>query len=505
MAEQLASTMLEMQGISKAFPGAQALDGVNLELRAGEIHALVGENGAGKSTLIKILGGAYRRDAGHIRLNGQPVSINTPTQALSLGIVIIYQEANLAPQLSVAENIFMGRMPASQRVWVNWREMKHRAQTLLDQLGAGFRATDLVETLSPAQQQMVEIAKALSISARVIVLDEPTASLSGKEVDTLLQTMDQLRKRGVGIVFITHRLEEVFRIADRVTVLRDGRWVATIPTSGLTSPRLVGLMVGRELGDLYAKQASAPGPTLLDVRHLSGNGFRDVTFSIRRGEIVGFFGLVGSGRTNVARALFGADPATTGEIWLDSRAVSIRAPGDAIRAGIILAPEDRKKQGLVLGLEVFSNIALPNLNTLAPHGFIAQPRAEKQLAQRYKEALTIRCPSVDAVTSSLSGGNQQKVVIGKWLATNPKLLILDEPTRGIDIGAKTEVHRLMAELAAQGSGVLMISSELPEVLGMADRILVMHEGRLAGELAREEATEEKVMYFASGQHLAAQQ
>ena len=492
------SYRLELLHISKAFPGVQALSDVTLQVLSGEVHALVGENGAGKSTLMKILSGAYPRDGGRILLDGQEIEITHPRQALQLGVVTIYQEFNLALELSVAENIYLGRLPRRSRTWVDWPRLYRDAQGLLDQLDANFGPRALVRDLSPAQRQMVEIAKALSISAKVIVLDEPTAALTGHEVDILFEVIRRLRDRGVSIIFISHRLAEVFQVADCVTVLRDGQWVSTSRLNDIDEETLVLHMVGRQIDNLYLKRPSQIGETVLRVQHLSGRGFADVSFEVRAGEVVGLFGLVGSGRTDVVRALFGAEPIADGTVELQGRTLSVRSPQDAIQVGLALAPEDRKLEGLVLGMPVRANNSLPSLRRLSRLGFV-RARAERALADEYARTMDIRCPSVETLAQSLSGGNQQKVVIAKWLARKPRVLILDEPTRGVDVAGKAEVHRLMSDLAQKGVGILMISSELPEVLGMSDRILVMREGRLVGEFRREDASEERVMSFAAGQ------
>jgi ABC-type sugar transport system ATPase subunit len=489
---------LELVDVSKAFPGVQALSNVTLRLLPGEVHALVGENGAGKSTLMKILSGAYPRDAGRILLDGQEVQIHTPNDALKLGIVTIYQESNLALEMDVAENIFMGRAPRRSGVFVDWRSLERSTQALLDELDAGFGPRQLVKELSPAQRQMVEIAKALSIQAKVIVLDEPTAALTEREVDILFQVVRRLKEKGVSVIYISHRLVEIFQVADRVTVLRDGLWVATNLVKDINEDMLVMQMVGRQIENLYTTEQRPIGDVVLAVEDLSGKGFNRVSFEVRAGEIVGLFGLVGSGRTDVMRALFGAEPARSGKVTLQGRALSIHSPRDAIQAGLALAPEDRKSDGLVLGLPVRANISLPSLRRLARLLFI-RSRAEKAMAREYIQSLDIRCPSPETQAQSLSGGNQQKVVIAKWLARHPQLLILDEPTRGIDVSGKAEVHRLMNQLAAQGVAILMVSSELPEILGMSDRVIVMREGRLVGELQRSEASEERVLAFAASQ------
>jgi ABC-type sugar transport system ATPase subunit len=492
---------LEMHSISKAFPGVQALDNVTFQLQPGEIHALLGENGAGKSTLIKIMSGAYPSDSGQIFLDGKPLAAYGPHQALQLGIVTIYQETNLAFDLSVAENIFMGRIPGTSRWRVNWKQLYSEAQALLAQLDAGFNAHDKVGSLSPAQRQMVEIAKALSTTAKVIVLDEPTASLTGREVTALFEVMTRLKSRGVSLILITHRLSEVFRICDRLTILRDGKWVNTAPVNEMDESRIVAQMVGRNLDDTPVNRRFQDGSVLLDVRGLCGHRFTDVSFEIHAGEIVGLFGLVGAGRTEVARAIFGAESISAGTLSINGKSLRPRSPQQAIDAGLALVPEDRKFQGLVLEMSVRQNIALPNLKRLSRLG-ILNPRAEDKLANDFKTMLDIRTPSIATRAQSLSGGNQQKIVMSKWLAKRPRVLILDEPTRGIDVAAKAEVHKLIHQLTDEGMGVLLISSELPEILAMSDRVLVMHEGRLVGELSREEASEEKIMSFTVGQTVA---
>jgi ABC-type sugar transport system ATPase subunit len=503
-----AQPLLRMIDISKSFPGVQALQEVSLAVYPGECLGLVGENGAGKSTLMKILSGVYAPDSGEITLAGQPVTLHNPRQAQELGISIIYQEFNLMPNLTVAENVFIGREPNAGG-FVRWTDQRARTQALLDQLGVALRPDATVRDLSVAEQQMVEIAKALSYNARIVIMDEPTSALTDTEVEALLRIIAGLKARGLGVIFISHRLEEVMAICDRVTVLRDGQNAGELPIAEATPDRIVRLMVGRNLGDLFQKEAAAvdpAAPPALEVRNLSRTGtardpaaivLNDVSFGVRAGEIVGLAGLVGSGRTEVARAIFGADPFDRGEILIDGRPVRIDDPRDAIRAGIGLAPEDRKAQGLILGMAVEANISLAALPSLVRYGFI-RLREEARLADRFVERLRIRTPSVEQLVVNLSGGNQQKVVIAKWLALRPKILILDEPTRGIDIGAKAEVHHLMSQLAQQGVAILMISSELPEILGMSDRVLVMSQGRLAGELTRADATQERIMALATG-------
>ena len=500
--------LLRMDGISKHFPGVQALQEVSLEVRPGECLGLVGENGAGKSTLMKILSGVYPPDGGRLELGGHPVAFQTPRQAQDLGVAIIYQEFNLMPNLSVAENIFVGREPNAGG-FVRRRELERRSRALLDQLGVRLRPQATVRDLSVAEQQMVEIAKALSLNARLVVMDEPTSALTDTEVAALLGIIRGLKEQGLGVIFISHRLEEVFAICDRVTVLRDGRNVGVLDIADATPEKIVRLMVGRSLGDLFQKESGVVDATavpVLEVRGLGRTGsardpsaivLQDVSLTVRAGEIVGLAGLVGSGRTEVVRAIFGADLFDRGEIRIGGQRVTIRSPRDAIRLGIGLVPEDRKAQALVLGLAVRENITLASLPSLVRAGFV-RLGAERARARHFVDALRVRTPSLDQKVVNLSGGNQQKVVIAKWLALHPKILIMDEPTRGIDIGAKAEVHHLMSDLAKQGVAILMISSELPEVLGMSDRILVMRQGRIAGELSRVEATQEKIMSLATG-------
>jgi ribose transport system ATP-binding protein len=490
---------LEMRGISKRYPGVVALDDVRLEVAPGEVHALVGENGAGKSTLMKILAGAEKRDAGEILLDGEPVTIDSPEEAMARGIGIIYQEFNLVPHLTVAENIFLGREPASRIPgFIDFRRMFSEAQSVLASLNMPVNPRALVGELSVAQQQMVEIAKATSRQSRVLAMDEPSATLTEHELRNLFELIASLRSRGESIIYISHRLEEIFSIADRVTVLRDGHHIGTRRIAETSRDELIRMMVGRELKESIPKRPAAPGRPMLEVRNLTRAGaFRDVSFTARAGEIVGLGGLVGAGRTEVVRAIFGADPVDAGEIVLDGRPIQVRSPRDAIRLGIGLAPEDRKGLGLILSMAVRENISLAHLDALTTAGFIDR-RREERVAEQYVGSLSIRTPSPEQQVRNLSGGNQQKVVLAKWLFTQSKVLIFDEPTRGVDVGAKTEIYELMNTLAERGVAIIMVSSELPELLGMSDRILVMHEGRLAGELSRAEATQERVMHLATG-------
>jgi len=490
---------LQMKGITKTYPGVRALNSVDLEVARGEVHALVGENGAGKSTLMKILAGAQPMDSGEIFLNGQQVHITSPQKAMDLGISIIYQEFNLVPYLNAAENIFLGREPrAVLPGFVNFTRMYSEAQKVIDQLGVRLNVRTPVNRLSVAQQQMVEIAKATSRNAVIIAMDEPSATLTEHELENLFALIRSLKRQGVSIIYISHRLEEIFEIADRVTVLRDGHLVGTKLVSETNRDEIIRMMVGRELGEKIPKQPAEIKSPVLTVSHLTRKGILDdISFTVRQGEILGIAGLVGAGRTELARAIFGADRIDSGEIRLNGRPVEIRSPRDAIRLGIGLVPEDRKALGLILAMVVRENISLANLDSLTSLGFIRR-REERSVATRFIEDLMIKTPSAEQQVQNLSGGNQQKVVLAKWLFTKSRVLIFDEPTRGIDVGSKVEIYHLMNRLAANGVAIIMISSELPEILGMSDRILVMHEGRIAGELNREEATQEKIMWLATG-------
>lgn len=492
---------LKLEHIYKAFPGVQAVQDVSLEVYGGEILALVGENGAGKSTLMNIVNGVVALDSGQIVLDGQAVQITSPRRALELGITMIHQELALIPELTVGQNIYLGREPRRFGGWINWQEVYRQAQQELDRLGIAVSARARVADLSIAERQLVEIAKALSYRARLIVLDEPTSSLTSRETETLFRLVRTLRQEGVALIYISHRLEEVFELADRIAVMRDGQLVAEGKVSEFTPNRLVQLMVGRELNEFFPKSSTQRGEPILKVVNLqAGREVRGVSFELRRGEIVGLAGLVGSGRTHVARVLFGAERLKQGEIWFEGKAVRIRSPRDAIRLGIGLVPEDRKAQGLFLKQSVRYNIGTALLERLSRLSFL-NFRALNQIVRNLVERLRVRTPSLNQQVRNLSGGNQQKVVISRWLALNPKVLILDEPTRGVDVGAKAEIHALMNELAAQGMAILMISSELPEVLGVSDRILVMREGKVVAELSREEATQDRIMQAATGQAL----
>jgi ribose transport system ATP-binding protein len=489
-----------MAAISKAFPGVQALRDVNLTVERGEIHALMGENGAGKSTLMKVLTGAYQADAGSITWRGEPVTIQAPGDAQALGISIIHQELSLLPFMTVGQNVFLGREPRSRLPGViDWGALYGQTADWLAQLDLHVDPRAEVRELSIAQQQMVEVAKALSLEASLIVMDEPTSSLTEQETEVLFGMMRALRARGVAIIYISHRLEEVFAIADKVTVLRDGRYIATHPTSDLTHQRIVSLMVGRELiEEIYAYAPTERRDVALQTVDLSdGQELKSASFTLYGGEILGLAGLIGAGRTALAETLFGIRRAAGGEIRVAGQVRQIRSPREAIQAGFGFVPEDRKQQGLFLNMAVRDNIVMSGLGQVSRLGFVRSSLAN-QVAGSFVKKLDVRTPSLRQLVRNLSGGNQQKVVIARWLMLQPRVLILDEPTRGVDVGAKAEIHALVRQLAADGVAVLMISSELPEVLGVSDRILVMHEGRVTGEFNRDEATQDKIMHAATG-------
>ncbi|HOD51295.1 MAG TPA: sugar ABC transporter ATP-binding protein [Candidatus Hydrogenedentes bacterium] len=495
--------VLEMQNIVKRFPGVLAVDHGQLTLRPGEVHCLVGENGAGKSTLMKVLAGAIPMDSGEIRLSGEPVAITSPHQAQQLGISMIYQEFNLSPFLSVAENIFLGREPRLGKTpFIDWSKMYRDARELLGRVRTDLDVRKPVNECSVAQQQIVEIAKALSFSSKVIVMDEPSATLTDHELKALFDLIRGLKKDGIGMIYISHRLEEIFEIGDRVTVMRDGQYIGTHDVSDMRREDIIHMMVGRELKDELPKEHFERGEEVLRVEHMSiGGSFQDISFSLHKGELMGLTGLVGAGRTEVARAIFGADKIEAGQLFLNGVPITVTSPQDAIRQGIGLLTEDRKNQGLVLGMTVRENTTLANLKDLVKFLFVDRGR-ERQVTLKYVDELRIKTPTIEQTAQNLSGGNQQKLVLAKWLFTDCRVLIFDEPTRGIDVGAKVEIYKLMNELVRNGVCILMISSELPEVLGMCDRILVMHEGHLAGELPRAEADQERIMRLATGETLA---
>lgn len=497
------SDVLRMEGITKGFPGVVALAGVDFGLLPGEVHVLLGENGAGKSTLVKILTGAYQMDAGAIYWKGQPVNIDSPGAAQRMGISVIYQEFNLIPQLSVAENIFITREPLNFSVGpvrvVNWPRLYRQAGELLRSLDLTLDPRQPVEKLGVAQQQMVEIARALSVNAEVIVMDEPTSALTGHEIDALFKVIRKLRSQGKSIVYITHRLDEVKELGDRATVFRDGRSIATVEVADTSIGTLIQLMVGRTINQQFPKAVAARGAEVLRVEGLTREGvLHNISFSAYAGEVLGISGLVGAGRTELMRAIFGADPYDSGRIYIEGSPVRFNNPSQAIHAGLGLLPESRKEQGLVLVLSVAKNITLAHMEAVS-RGIFLNRKREIAVANKLVQQLHIRTPNLEQAVQYLSGGNQQKTVLAKWLAGQSKLLIFDEPTRGIDVGAKVEVYQLMNELTAQGVAILMVSSELLEVLGMSDRVMVMHEGRQTGIFSREEATQEILLRAALGE------
>ena len=491
--------ILRMEGIEKSFPGEKALRGVDLSVQRGEVHALLGENGAGKSTLMKILAGAYRKDAGTIYIDSSKVEFNDPKHARELGIAIIYQELSILPHLSVAENIFLGRIPRRQRYpWlIDWNKCYERARELLDRLGLNIDPRIPASRLKVAEQQMVEIAKALSHNANLVVMDEPTTSLTTREVDTLFTTIRLLREHRVSVIYISHRLVEVKEMCDRATVLRDGKTIGTVRIEETGERDWVRMMVGRDLDQIFPKTHVKRGKETLRVSNLTSRKLKKVSFSAYEGEILGIAGLVGAGRTTLARAVFGAEPVVSGTIEIDGQQVAMRKPSNAIQTGVALVPEDRKGQGVVLPMAIRENITLANLNGVSLAGQL-NLAAERRVAKEYVKGLRIATPSINQETVNLSGGNQQKVVLAKWLYSASRVLIVDEPTRGIDVGAKAEIYTLLHELIEKGTTILMISSELPELIGMSDRILVMHEGRIAGELSRDQFSEEAIMVYAAG-------
>ena len=489
--------LLRMTGISKAFPGVQALDDVHLDAEAGSVHALMGENGAGKSTLMKVLAGIYRADSGRIELDGQEVQVPDSATALRLGIAMIHQELSPVPAMMVAENIYLGREPLNRFRLVDKRQMIADAQAVFDKWQIDINPRRVMKTLSVAQMQMVEIAKAISTDARLIIMDEPTSAITEREVEHLHRMIRSLRESGVTIIYITHKMDEVFKIADKVTVFRDGKHVATLPASELDRQKLITLMVGRELTHLFPKEEVAIGEVVMSVRGLTRHGvIEDISFDLRRGEILGLAGLMGAGRTEVLEAIFGVTKVDAGEIQINGKPVTIKSPSDAIEAGMGLLTEDRKLTGIMGALSVRDNMTIANLNRFSP-GWILRKRRMEAACVAQRDALAIKTPSLSQLIKNLSGGNQQKVLVSRWLLTLPDVLMIDEPTRGIDVGAKSEIHRLMSGLAREGKAILMVSSEMPEILGMSDRVLVMAGGRITAEFSRAEVTQEKVLEAAT--------
>ncbi len=488
--------LLEMKGISKSFPGVKALQNVDFQLKAGEIHALLGENGAGKSTLIKVLGGIYNAEEGEIFIDGQKTKIDSVTGAREAGISIVHQELVLVPYMTVAENIFLGREPGT-KMNVDRRKMEEDAQILLDTYQMNIHAGTLVERLTIAQKQMVEIVKAISFQARILVMDEPTSSISDKEIGFLFETMRALVKKGVGIIYISHKMSELEEICDRVTVMRDGETVGTRTVSTTKKDDLIALMVGRELTNYYTRDFRTPGEVVLKCEHISdGKMAKDVTFEVHKGEIVGFAGLVGAGRSEAMKAIFGLAPQMTGEVWVKGKKAKIQSPVDALKYKIALVPESRKEEGLYKVQSVRFNSTIQVLGQ-----FIGKLRVNAQkewdITQKYVNMMKTKTPGQEQVIHNLSGGNQQKVMIGRWLATDPEILILDEPTRGVDVGAKAEIYSIMNELVKKGMSIIMISSELPEIINMSDRVYVMNDGRITGCLDHNSVTQERIMQMAA--------
>ncbi|PIE31860.1 D-xylose ABC transporter ATP-binding protein [candidate division KSB3 bacterium] len=488
--------LLEVKNVSKTFPGVRALDKVKLTLRKGTVHALCGENGAGKSTLMHVLMGVYRKDDGEILFKGHPVDFRSPRQALAQGISIVEQELSPIPDMTVAENLFLGREPVNQKVFVKYAELNAQASRVLQDLNLNIDPTRKMRTLSLAETQLVEIAKALSYNSDVIIMDEPTSAIGDKEVDRLFSVITRLKKQDKGIIYVSHRLEEIFTIADEVTVLRDGKYISTEKTQSLDRAKLISLMIGRKMEEEFVKNNIPADEALLVAKNFTKAGqFKNIHFALKKGEVLGIFGLMGSGRSEFLHALFGVESPDRGELFLNGAPVQINKPSDAIEHGIAYVTEDRKETGLVLTSSVKENISLTSLKRLT-NLVLLNSRQEQQDVTEMVERFRVKTPSLRQLVVNLSGGNQQKVVLGKWLLTHPKILLFDEPTRGIDVGAKREIYNFISDYTNQGSAVIMVSSELPEIIGMSDRILVFRRGELAGELRRGEATQESIMHLA---------
>lgn len=491
--------ILRLEGICKNFPGVKALQNVSLSIKKGEVHALMGENGAGKSTLMKIVAGLYKPEAGEILIKNQKVQIHSAGDAIKLGISMIHQELMMIPDMTVAENIFLGREPTIKRTGVfNRREINRMAREVLEKINADINPRILMKNLSVAEAQLVEIAKAVSFNSDILIMDEPTSAISDREVEKLFKLIKELKKSGVAIIYISHKMDEIFKIADRITVLRDGQFVDSKRASELDKDMLVSMMVGRKLSSIYPKLEASFGDIALEVKNLTKKGlFENISFNVRKGEILGISGLMGAGRTELVETIFGLRKSDSGEIFIDGKRIEIKNSNQAIKSGIALVPEDRKGAGLNLIASINDNIALPNLNQLCNFGVIKKGM-ERRCTDDQINALRIKTTSRNQAVDSLSGGNQQKVVMGKWLLCNPDVLILDEPTRGVDVGAKAEIHSIISKLAVEGKAVIMISSEMPEIIGMSDRVIVLSEGRLTGEFTREEITQEKIMMCSAG-------
>ena len=493
----MSETIVSMEYISKSFPGVKALDDVRFDLRSGEVMALLDENGAGKSTLMKILSGVYTRDGGSMEIFGKEYGDLNPKLAQEVGVAIIHQELNMCKHLSVAENMYLGR-EKTRGVILSNSEMEAEARAILDELNIGLEPQQIVGDLPVSKQQMVEIAKALSTNARILIMDEPTSALTAREIEDLFRIIKDLKAKGCGIVYISHRLEELQHIVDRVTIMRDGQYITSMNFQDVTMDEMIAHMVGREIKEKFPRVSCEKGKKVLEVKHLNaGPMVRDVSFDLYEGEIVGFAGLMGAGRTETTRAIFGVDPKTGGEIILDGREVKIYKPEDAIKAGIVLAPEDRKKDGLCTKLSIRHNIALPNLDLICSKLGVVSSAKEQEMCSRVVKDLKVKTPNVEVSAGNLSGGNQQKIVVGKWLARDSRVVIFDEPTRGIDVAAKVEIYNLMNDLKKQGIAVMFVSSEMPEVMGIADRIIVMCDGRITGELSAQEATQNQILTYAT--------
>lgn len=494
--------VLEIRGIVKVFPGVRALDGVNLKLKPGTVHVICGENGAGKSTLMKCINGTYMADEGEMYYKGEKIGPHTVKDTLEMGIAMIYQEMNPVMEMTIAENIWLGREPHNG-ILVDYTKMYNDTQKLLDSLHIPYKARQKMYELSIAGQQLVEIAKAISCNASVVIMDEPSSAIGDKEIDVLFDQIFAMRSKGIGILYITHKMDEIFKIADEITIIRDGAWIESGMASDYDQDKLISLMVGREITNIFPKDTTVPiGDVIFEVKNLTqekadGGRFRDVSFSLHAGEILGFAGLVGAGRSELMNAIFGMDPISSGEIYLDGEKLEIKEPKNAIDKGIAMVNEDRRSYGLVLGRSIHHNISMANLKKYAK-GMVVNDKRISDDVQKMVELMKIKISSPNVEAGTLSGGNQQKVVLGKWMVGDVKVMILDEPTRGIDVGAKSEIHRLMTEFARKGVGIIMISSELPEILGMSDRVVVMREGDMVGILNRQDATQVSIMSLAAG-------
>lgn len=492
----MSNVLLRLENISKAFPGVKALQNVRFELKKGEVHVLLGENGAGKSTLVKILSGVYKKDSGDIFIEEKKVDIDSPKKAQELGISTIYQELSLCPHLSVAENVFLGREFTKNGI-LNKKQQEKATKDLLKTLGVNIEPQEIVGDLTIAKQQMVEIAKALSMNSKILIMDEPTSALSEREVSELFRVIKELKKRGVGIIYISHKLEELKQIADRVTILRDGQYIKTVDYNNTDPDELIRLMVGRKLEEKYPRVETKIGKKLLCVKNIRNKWVKDCSFELFAGEIVGLFGLVGAGRSELARAIFGADPMEAGEIYLNGNKINITSPSDAVSNGIVYIPENRKSEGLAVEMSVIENLSLPSLLEFSNRLGVINKKKEKVFCASIVEKLAIKTPLLTEEVKNLSGGNQQKIVVGKWLMRNPRILIFDEPTRGIDVLAKVEIYNIINSLKQQGKGIIFISSELPEILGMCDRVLVMCGGKITASLLTKNTNQEEIMYYAT--------